>query len=72
MKNVLIIGLLLVSIVSFSQTTVEDDFEGNGTISTWFGDDCGMDTEFANPVQQGINTSATVLRYDDSVPSWHE
>ncbi len=45
--------------------TVEDDFEGNGTISTWKADDCEMNTSLANPFAQGINTSATVLEYKD-------
>lgn len=45
--------------------TVSDDFEGNGTINTWYGDDCGLNTNLANPHVQGINTSATVLEYHD-------
>ncbi len=45
--------------------TVEDDFEGNGTINTWYGDDCNINTGFPNPYPEGINTSATVLEYDD-------
>ena len=45
---------------------VQDDFEGNGTITNWFGDDCGINTQFANPYQQGTNTSAKVLKYTDS------
>jgi beta-glucanase (GH16 family) len=44
---------------------ISDDFEGNGTINSWFGDDCGWNTAFANPHPQGLNTSATVLRYHD-------
>jgi len=36
--------------------TVQDDFEGNGTITSWFGDDCNINTSLANPFQQGINT----------------
>jgi len=44
---------------------VHDDFEGNGDISTWFGDDCTMDIAFSNPHIQGINTSLTVLEYMD-------
>lgn len=44
---------------------VFDDFEGNGDITTWFGDACNMDISFANPNIQGINTSATVLKYED-------
>ncbi|MFK7756854.1 MAG: family 16 glycosylhydrolase [Flavobacteriales bacterium] len=46
--------------------TVQDDFEGNGTITTWYGDNCGINTSFSNPAQQVINTSPTVLRYHDT------
>ena len=66
MKGLLSILFFLTTIVVFSQTTVEDDFEGNGTISTWFGDDCGMDNAFNNPFQNGINTSSKVLKYTDT------
>ncbi len=45
--------------------TVEDDFEGNGTITTWYGDNCNLNTSLPNPYQQGINNSATVLAYGD-------
>lgn len=45
---------------------VQDDFEGNGTITNWFGDACGMNNNFANPYQQSSNTSATVLEYNDT------
>ena len=48
-----------------SQQIIEDDFEGSGTISAWFGDDCGVDSSFANPYAQGINTSSRVLKYSD-------
>jgi len=48
------------------QPLVYDDFEGNGNITTWFGDDCGMNTAFANPFKTGINTSNTVLEYNDT------
>lgn len=44
----------------------QDDFEGSGTITNWFGDDCGIDTNFSNPFVQGENTSATVLKYEDN------
>ncbi|MEM6262085.1 MAG: family 16 glycosylhydrolase [Bacteroidota bacterium] len=50
---------------SFAQT-VTDDFEGNGNITTWFGDNCDINTAFANPFQQGLNTSSTVLKYEDT------
>lgn len=50
----------------FSQAQIlRDNFDGNSTISTWFGDDCMMDTDFNNPFPIGINTSAKVLRYSD-------
>lgn len=49
---------------------ITDDFEGNGNITTWFGDDCGINTSFANPHPQGLNTSATVLRYHDQGGSY--
>lgn len=44
---------------------LEDDFDGNSTISSWFADDCLLDTDFANPFVDGTNASATVLRYED-------
>ena len=45
---------------------VKDDFEGNGTITTWAGDDCGMNASFANPFIDALNGSATVLEYNDT------
>ena len=50
--------------MSYTQS-VEDNFEGTGTISTWAGDDCGMDPAFSNPIIDLINPSSTVLKYDD-------
>jgi len=63
----LLIALLFGSLIgSNAQTTsVEDDFEGDGTIDTWFGDDCTINTAFSNPFQQGVNTSDKVLEYRD-------
>lgn len=61
------ISLLLVyffSLSLFSQN-IEDDFEGNGTIDQWVGDDCNLNSSFANPYVEGINTSSKVLKYDD-------
>ncbi|MEQ8302982.1 MAG: family 16 glycosylhydrolase [Cyclobacteriaceae bacterium] len=46
--------------------TVEDDFEGNGTITSWFGDACSLNKNFSNPFQVGINTSLKVLEYHDT------
>ncbi|MBL0007570.1 MAG: family 16 glycosylhydrolase [Saprospiraceae bacterium] len=56
--------LLCLPIIAFSQT-VQDDFEGNGTITTWYGDNCNLNTALSNPFPQGINTSATVMEYGD-------
>ena len=66
MKKILTLALIVCSLFLNAQETVEDDFEGNGTITTWAGDDCGIDTEFSNPFQTGINTSNTVLKYTDT------
>lgn len=43
-----------------------DDFEGNGNITTWVGDVAGLNTSFANPLNNSDNSSATVLEYDDT------
>ena len=45
---------------------VKDDFEGNGTITSWAGDDCGMDNDFVNPFKDALNDSDTVLEYNDT------
>ena len=57
--------LFILCSISLQAQSVEDDFEGSGTITSWAGDDCGIDTNFSNPYQQGINTSNTVMEYDD-------
>jgi beta-glucanase (GH16 family) len=54
------------SISLFAQEKVEDDFEGNGTITTWAQDASVINTSFSNPFKTGINTSNTVLRYEDN------
>jgi len=66
-KHLLFTAILLMHSTSliWSQD-VQDNFEENGTITTWFGDDCGMNSSSSNPFQEGINTSATVLEYNDT------
>jgi beta-glucanase (GH16 family) len=65
LKTTLALALILLfKPLSYAQS-IEDDFEGNSTISTWFGDDCNMNTSLSNPVKQGINNSNTVLEYQD-------
>lgn len=67
MRNYIFVIIYLFSIKSFSQVQIsQDNFEGNSTISSWFGDNCGIDIAFANPFQNGINTSSKVLKYTDS------
>ncbi|EDP69845.1 beta-glucanase precursor [Flavobacteriales bacterium ALC-1] len=65
MKNLYSL-ILCFSVLCLNAQVVEDDFEGNGTITTWYGDDCGIDTDYPNPNQQDINLSNTVLQYNDS------
>ena len=59
---------LIITLLTYNihAQNVEDDFEGGGTITSWYGDDCGMTTNFVNPYQLGINTSNTVLEYHDT------
>lgn len=57
---------LLFPLLVVAQEAITDDFEGNGNITTWSGDDCAINTSFSNPVPQGINTSSGVLRYEDT------
>lgn len=63
-RSILLALLCSLPFMTHSQT-LEDDFEGNGTITSWVGDDCVIDANFANPFPQGINISTTVLKYDD-------
>lgn len=44
---------------------VGDSFEGNGTITTWYADQCTLQRPFANPMPGTVNPSANVLRYHD-------
>lgn len=60
----LVLLLLIIQTTTKAQI-VEDDFEGNGNISSWFGDACDINTMLSNPHQEGINLSATVLEYSD-------
>ncbi|GAB4424732.1 MAG: hypothetical protein OHK0039_42070 [Bacteroidia bacterium] len=64
MQRLLLLAACLLPLLAPAQV-VQDDFEGNGTITSWAGDDCGLDVLFANPFPDGANPSATVLRYHD-------
>lgn len=43
-----------------------DNFEGNGNITTWTGDDCAINTSFNNPFIDSSNASSKVLSYSDN------
>ena len=63
----LFIFLLCLLFTQTAQSQVfQDDFEGSGSITNWYGDDCGINTSIVNPFVQGDNTSATVLEYNDN------
>lgn len=65
MKNIQLFTFAILFLSqSFSQT-IQDNFDVNGNITTWTGDNCNLDTNFNNPVATGINTSSKVLRYSD-------
>ncbi|GEM_PF-280432 len=67
MKKIFPVIVFLIAFSTWSQVqNVYDDFEGNGDITTWFGDACNMDNAFLNPYVQGINVSSTVLKYSDN------
>jgi beta-glucanase (GH16 family) len=52
--------------VQAQNQTIQDDFEGNGTIQGWSGDDCQAQPAYSNPFPGGINSSSKVLRYHDT------
>ena len=66
MRNLILLIIIIFSSHIFAQNqTVEDDFEGNGTITNWFGDDCNINTNQTNLYADSNNNSVTVLKYDD-------
>jgi len=69
MRYLLLFTFFFYYSISLSQAqdiTVSDDFEGNGTINTWYGDDCGINTSLDNPFPSDNNNSNTVLEYHDT------
>jgi beta-glucanase (GH16 family) len=65
MQRLFLLITSLLPLLTFAQV-IQDDFEGNGTVTSWAPDDCGLNTSFANPVPGAANSSATVLRYHDT------
>lgn len=67
MKKVLLsFSILLIFCNLTYAQTVYDGFEGSGNITTWTGVSCSVNTNLANPYQEGINTSSNVLVYHDT------
>lgn len=67
MRNFIFLSILFSTSILYSQVQIsQDNFDGNSTINSWFGDSCGMDTAFTNPYQIGVNTSSKVLKYSDT------
>ncbi|MCU0442996.1 MAG: family 16 glycosylhydrolase [Bacteroidia bacterium] len=62
-----LIPLFLFTLACFASQaqTIKDDFEGNGNISNWVGDDCLVKTDLLNPFKTETNNSNTVLEYQD-------
>jgi beta-glucanase (GH16 family) len=59
--------LCLFSIPAILQAqSLNDDFEGNGNITTWAGDDCNINTRLVNPFKNGQNNSDSVMSYTDN------
>ncbi|MFO7864524.1 MAG: family 16 glycosylhydrolase [Salinivirgaceae bacterium] len=67
MKYLFFIIIIAFTLTSLRAQTMEvfDDFEGNGTI-TWQASECGIDTDFYNPLQNDSNPSASVMEYRDN------
>ncbi len=65
MKKLVLSSIFILVTFLVSGQAIEDNFEGTGNITTWFGDDCGLEQPFSNPYQSGINSSAKVLKYND-------
>lgn len=64
MKNLILFFALLIIKTTSAQQKVEDDFEGNGTI-TWKADATTINASFTNPLKNATNNSDKVLEYKD-------
>ncbi|MBT5403444.1 MAG: family 16 glycosylhydrolase [Crocinitomicaceae bacterium] len=60
-----LLAIMLNNVPTALGQAVHDNFEGAGTISSWTGDDCNLNTSFSNPFVNAANPSATVLEYND-------
>jgi beta-glucanase (GH16 family) len=65
-QKFLLYVLLLASPFCATSQTLKDDFEGNGNISNWQGDNCLIKTDLPNPFKTGENSSNKVMEYRDN------
>jgi len=66
MKYVTLVLLTLTAFaVNAQEIQIQDNFEGNGTIESWFSVDCTLDISHENPQQSELNSSPNVLEYRD-------
>ena len=70
MRIITFLCSLVFSFSTFAQQAVTDDFEGNGTITTWFADQSIMELGFINPFQNSSNNSSGVMKYEDTGQSF--
>ena len=68
MKHLLFIAIIICFPLTLlaQVSAINDGFEGNGNITTWTEDSSTIDTAFSNPYIEEINTSNTVLKYEDT------
>jgi hypothetical protein len=68
MKHLLFVTIILCFPLTLlaQVSNINEGFEGNGNITTWAEDSSTIDTEFSNPYIEEINTSNTVLKYEDA------
>ncbi|MEM9050419.1 MAG: family 16 glycosylhydrolase [Bacteroidota bacterium] len=67
MKKIFTLSTLLFLVTIFATAQVIEisfDFEDSSELS-WEGDNTNVNSSFPNPFQEGPNTSATVMRYED-------
>ena len=64
--KLLLYALLLTSTFGANSQTIKDDFEGNGNVAAWQGDNCLVNPDLPNPFQSSANNSSKVLAYTDN------
>ncbi|GGE33319.1 family 16 glycosylhydrolase [Psychroflexus planctonicus] len=70
MNKIIILLVSLLLSISINAQLLEDNFDGNSTISSWIGDDCEIIEPILNPYQESINLSENVMSYHDTGGSY--